>query len=219
MRFATDISSRESDLRAQTLGRLVGGIAHDVNNLLTAILGNAELALAGLALESPVRRNILEIETASQYAADLCRQLLRSSKSGLAIETLHVSEVVEEIGRVLQGSFSKNAVLEFQLADDVPLIAGRAPQIRRIAMNLILNAAEAMREKNGTIRVRTGKMECDPSQLKSCFGKDPAEGLYVYLEVSDTGSGMNQETKKRIFDPLFTTKASAWTEFGISRPL
>jgi two-component system cell cycle sensor histidine kinase/response regulator CckA len=194
--------------KLESLGVLAGGIAHDFNNLLTGILGNASLALLDIPEGSPAYDSLKQIERSAQRAADLCRQLLAYSGRGrLTVEPVNLSALVEEMGNLLQLSISKKAVLKYDLAQSLPAILADPTQIRQIVMNLIVNASEAIGDRSGIIAISTGAMICDAAYLRSVYlNESLAEGLYVYLEVSDTGVGMTPEIQARIFDPFFTTK-------------
>jgi PAS domain S-box-containing protein len=194
--------------KLESLGVLAGGIAHDFNNLLTGVLGNASLALLDVPDGTPAFDSLKQIELSAQRAADLCRQLLAySGKGRFVVEPIDISELVEEMGNLLQISISKKAVLKYALARHLPAISADVTQLRQIVMNLIVNASEAIAERSGVIAITTGAMDCDRAYLKSAFiDGDLREGVYVYVEVSDTGCGMDAATKARIFDPFFSTK-------------
>jgi len=194
--------------KLESLGVLAGGIAHDFNNLLMGILGNADLALMELSPVSPVRSNIQEIEKASRRAAELCRQMLAySGKGKFIVEKLNLSEVVQEMAHLLEVSISKKAALRYHFDQNLPAVKADATQLRQVIMNLITNASEAIGEANGVIAVSTGVIECDSHYLGETFLNDNLpEGPYVYLEVADTGHGMDETTRNKIFDPFFTTK-------------
>ncbi|MBI5093924.1 MAG: PAS domain S-box protein [Candidatus Hydrogenedentes bacterium] len=194
--------------KLESLGVLAGGIAHDFNNLLTGILGNADLALADLPPASPVRTNIQQIEMAAHRAADLTRQMLAySGRGSFVIQPVRLSEVVEEMAHLLEISISKKSVLRYDFAKSVPVVNADATQLRQVIMNLIINASEAIGEKDGVITVRTGATECDRAYLsESPLDEALSEGVYVYLEVADTGCGMTEEVQSKLFDPFFTTK-------------
>jgi len=194
--------------KLESLGVLAGGIAHDFNNLLTAILGNAALAGMSVPEESSPRIHLRNIEKASRQAADLCKQLLAySGKGRCVIQRVDLSALIEDMRQLLQISVSKKAVLEIDAAGDLPAIEADPSQIRQVLMNLVINASEALDEKNGVIWIRTGTIHADRDSLaEAAFATDLPAGDYVFLEVSDNGCGMDRETLSRIFDPFFTTK-------------
>jgi two-component system cell cycle sensor histidine kinase/response regulator CckA len=194
--------------KLESLGVLAGGIAHDFNNLLTGILGNADLALAELSPMAPARECLDDIGVAARRASELCRQLLAySGKGRFVVQPVDLAELVREMGHLLAVSISKKAALQYHFADGLSAIEADATQLRQVVMNLIVNASEAIGDRAGVIAVRTGLAACDESYLRGCFcahGIQP--GDFVYLEVSDTGQGMERATLERIFDPFFTTK-------------
>jgi len=194
--------------KLESLGVLAGGIAHDFNNLLTGILGNADLALLELSPESPAREEIGQIRLASTRAADLTRQMLAYAGRGRFVsEILDLSKVVEEMLHLLESSICKQAALHCDLAPDLPAIEGDPGQIRQVVMNLITNASDALEEQPGLLSLRTGICELDGGD-PLLLQEDAREGggPHVFLEVSDTGCGMDAETRARMFDPFFTTK-------------
>jgi two-component system, cell cycle sensor histidine kinase and response regulator CckA len=194
--------------KLESLGVLAGGIAHDFNNLLVGILGHAELAAMDLPDDSPARAAVEEISLAARRAADLTNQMLAfSGKGRFVVQTLGVNSLVEEMSHLLRTFISKRAQLEFNLSDRQPAVVGDASQIRQVLMNLITNASDALGDKNGQIAVRTGVMTMSPEWLKDAYieVEDPS-GEYAFVEVTDTGCGMDDETQRRIFDPFFTTK-------------
>jgi PAS domain S-box-containing protein len=195
--------------KLESLGVLAGGIAHDFNNLLTSILGNADLALSELSPVSPARVYLDDIEQVSRRAADLCRQMLAySGKGKFVVQSLSLNEVVREMAYLLSVSISKKVVVKYNFFDNLPSVMADATQLRQIVMNLITNASEAIGEVSGVVTLTTGVMDCDDAYLASVVGDNDRHtaGQYVYLEVSDTGCGMDPETVSRIFDPFFTTK-------------
>ena len=194
--------------KLESLGVLAGGIAHDFNNILTAIVGNADLALMRLSPESPVLDNLHNIEKAAARAADLAKQMLAySGKGKFVVEPLDMNHLLEEMIHMLEVSISKKAVLRLNLAPSLPQVEADATQMRQIIMNLVINASEAIGEKSGIIAITTGCMDCDRRYLSDIWlAESLNEGLYIYLEIADTGCGMDKGTMSRIFDPFFTTK-------------
>ncbi len=194
--------------KLESLGVLAGGIAHDFNNILMTIIGNADLAMMRMHKESPATENLLNIEKAAARAAELAKQMLAySGKGKFVIESLDLNILIHEMLHMLEVSISKKAVLRQNLMPNIPAVEADATQIRQILMNLVINASEAIGDKSGVIAINTGCMDCDKSYLKNVWmDENISEGLYVYLEVSDTGCGMSKETLGKLFDPFFTTK-------------
>jgi len=194
--------------KLESLGVLAGGIAHDFNNLLMTILGNMELAMDDISPVSPARPYLENAHTASKRAADLTRQMLAySGKGKFVIENMNLSELVQENIRILRASISATINLSIQLNSEIPPIMADAGQIQQVVMNLLTNAAEAIGDDAGTITLTTGVKHCDEKCLRSSrFHEKPKPGEFVYLEVTDTGCGMDEKTQAKIFDPFFTTK-------------
>ncbi|MDD2272922.1 MAG: PAS domain S-box protein [Desulfuromonadaceae bacterium] len=194
--------------KLESLGVLAGGIAHDFNNILTSIVGNAELALMKMNPESPALDNLHRIEHAAERAADLAQQMLAySGKGKFVVKSIDLGKMLEEMLHMLEVSISKKAVLRLNRPPNLPPVEADATQIRQIIMNLVINASEAIGDKSGVIAITTGCMDCDQSYLKNVWlDENIKEGLYVFLEVADTGCGMDKETQAKIFDPFFTTK-------------
>ena len=194
--------------KLESLGVLAGGIAHDFNNLLMAILGNAEQALAEMPSSSPALHCIREIRQATIRASELTNQLLAySGKGQFLVELVDLNTLVEEMSRLLSVSISKKVALHTDFADHLHSVEADAAQIRQVAMNLITNASEAIGNQPGVITIRTGVVNADPAYLAhTALDHDLPEGAYVFLEVADTGCGMDEEARSRLFDPFFTTK-------------
>jgi len=194
--------------KLESLGILAGGIAHDFNNLLMAILGYADLALLDTSPLASGRRYMEEIEKAARRAADLAGQMLAySGKGKFVTKIFSLSELVEETAKMLEISISKKAVLKYRLAENLPPIEADPTQLRQIVMNLVINASEAIGEKSGIITITTGAQECSRDYLAASYlDEEQPEGLYSYLEVADTGCGMDREVLAKLFDPFFTTK-------------
>jgi len=221
--------------KLESLGVLAGGIAHDFNNLLTSMLGYATLAKSNLPADSQVVPMLTEIEGAALRAADLSQQMLTySGKGKFIVQKLCLGEVIRDMTKLLEAAVAKKARLRFDLAPGT--IEGDAAQIRQLVLNLIANASEALEDQGGIISVRTGvrhspaPFRASPHALPSPPGKEGwakgvrgendvetyrhspfmsnemPTGVCAFIEVEDSGCGMDQETLTRIFDPFFTTK-------------
>ena len=187
---------------------LAGGVAHDFNNMLLVIMGSLELTMFGLPQDSKLRPNIERaIETCTR-AADLTRQLLAYSGQGkYVVEKIYLSVMVEDNITLFESSIPGNIRLIFNLDKNLPFIEADRIQIQQVIMNLILNAAEAIGDKNGTVALTSGAMWYDEELLKnSVFDEKPQPGDYVFFEVTDTGCGMDEITKGKMFEPFFSTK-------------
>lgn len=194
--------------KMESLGVLAGGIAHDFNNLLMGVLGHAGLALDQLNPLHPIRRNLESIQKAGQRAADLTRQMLAYSGRGqFMVQSLDLSDQVEEMLHLLEVSLPKSVLLSLDLRRRLPAISADASQVQQIIMNLVINAAEAIGEASGYITLTTGVQFLDAEAIAPMrIGGEAGPGNYVFLEVSDTGCGMAEETLDRIFEPFYTTK-------------
>ncbi len=210
-----DITERkrttEALLQAQkleSLAVLAGGIAHDFNNLLVGILGNAGLALSELSPESPARPTVEAIELAGQRAAELARQMLAYSGRGkLVIQDTDLNHLVSEMTHLLKVSIGKRVALRLDLASQLPMVKADATQLRQVVMNLVVNASDAIGDRDGVISIRTASIDAT-AEILSAHYLEPnlPPGPYVLVEVTDTGEGMDPATLGRIFDPFFTTK-------------
>ena len=200
--------------KLESLGVLAGGIAHDFNNILAAILGNADIALYELSPMSPARDKLQAIVKASKRAAELIKQMLAySGKGRFVIEPIDAVKIIREMTHLLEVSITKNAVIDYNLFEDLPTFDGDVTQIRQVIMNLITNASEALGDNSGVITLSTGVIDCDRAYLdnvhevlKASLDEPLPEGVYNYIEVTDTGCGMDAETIDKVFDPFFTTK-------------
>ena len=194
--------------KLESLGVLAGGIAHDFNNILMSIMGNTDLALIRISKESPAVDNLHRIEQSAARAADLAKQMLAySGKGRFVIENIDLNLLLEETLLLLEVSISKKATLRLNPFRPLATVEADATQIRQIIMNLVINASEAIGDNSGVITITTGCLECDRSYLKNVWlDENIPAGLYVYLEIADTGCGMDKETLTKLFDPFFTTK-------------
>jgi PAS domain S-box-containing protein len=211
-----DITERkrgEENLRQaqklESLGVLAGGIAHDFNNLLTIIMGNCSLAGMDLAPDSPALGFLQQIESASQRAAALTRQMLAyAGKGRVLVQELSLNRLVREMTELLAVTLSRNATLRLDLDAGLPELLGDPAQMQQVVMNLVTNASEAIPgHAEGVIALRTSLEVLDAPAIEAMVPVlAMAPGPHVMLEVSDTGCGMDEEVQARMFDPFFTTK-------------
>ncbi len=203
--------------RMPAAGRLAGGMAHEVNNMMTGVIGFSEFLLRSFAEEDPRRGEVEEIMRAGTRASDVTRQLLAFTRQQLLHpEVLDVNGVVGGLEKMLRRSLGEDHVLELALSADAGEIRADRGQLEQVLINLILNARDAMRP-HGRVTVATGRAMLDEVYAQSHAGIGIPPGEYVLLSVSDTGIGMARETQARIFEPFFTTKpVGQGTGLGLS---
>jgi signal transduction histidine kinase len=206
----TDLKrAQEEHLAAQKLesvGTLASGIAHDFNNLLGGILAQSEMALVELASGSRPEEEMQKIRAVAIRGAEIVRQLLiYAGQESEVLELVDVSRIVEEMLELLKVSVSKHAAMETALGRDLPAVRANPAQLRQLVMNLIINASEAIGDRDGLIRLTTGRVTIGRDSFVGTSDR-LAEGDYLQLEVSDTGCGMTTDMQARVFDPFFTTK-------------
>ncbi|MBV8568983.1 MAG: response regulator [Acidobacteriaceae bacterium] len=195
--------------KLESLGMLAAGIAHDFNNMLGSIFAQADLAIADLSPNSPARQNLDHICAVAMRASEALN-LLMAYAGGEGDETgfepVDLASLVQETLELLKISITKKATLQTHFAEDCPLIVANSTQLRRVLLNLVTNASEALGHKEGFIRVSTGLTRVRAGTVWEGTGELP-EGDYVVLEVSDNGCGMSPPALARIFDPFYSTKA------------
>jgi PAS domain S-box-containing protein len=196
--------------RVESLGVLAGGLAHDFNNPLAAVLGNAGLMRTKLAGREDLEEHIAALEAAVARASDLTQQMLAYAGRGrVRSRSVDLNAVVREVVGLLESVVSKKAELRLELSDELPAIEGDSSQLHQVLMNLVINASDALGKNPGSIVVRTFATELERDQLSTTYVDDELDsGRYVVLEVSDSGAGMDAATRARVFDPFFTTKAT-----------
>ena len=194
--------------KMESLGTMAGSIAHNFNNLLMVVLGNLDLARDDLAASSPAALNIQRAINASQRAADLSSMMLTYvGQLKKEIVPLDLSEMVRRVLKNMDESTVMNVDLDLDLADPMPLVAADAAQMRQLIAGFVTNAIESLGKERGRVRISTGSMHCDRAYLQTTYLKEEKpEGLYAYVEVADTGCGMDAETLGKVFDPFFSTK-------------
>jgi signal transduction histidine kinase/ActR/RegA family two-component response regulator len=201
--------------KMEAIGGLAGGVAHDFNNMLTAILGYSQLARMHIAREHPSFSGLEEIEKAGHRAASLTRQLLAFSRQQvLQPRVLDLSVLVGEMDKMLRRLIGADVELLTAPETSLGRVKADPGQIEQVLMNLVVNARDAM-PGGGKITIETANVELDESYTRQ--HSEVAAGPYVLLAVSDTGSGMDAATKARIFEPFFTTKGlGKGTGLGLS---
>jgi signal transduction histidine kinase/CheY-like chemotaxis protein len=221
-RLRAEIDAREQAqsalLQAQkmdAMGQLTGGVAHDFNNLLMVIKGHTELLLNFLPHGDATARKVELIDRAADRAASLTRQLLAFSRMQvLQPRVINLNKIVEDMGKLIPRLLGEDVDLVIRTSPDLGAIRADASQMEQIIMNLAVNARDAM-PGGGRLVIETSNSELDSSYANARPVVTP--GSYVLLAVSDTGTGMDQETQARIFEPFFTTKEQGkGTGLGLS---
>jgi signal transduction histidine kinase len=210
--------SREQLLHAtkmDAVGRLAGGIAHDFNNLLTIILGFCRPLLSELAESDPIREDIAAIRDSAERAAALTRQLLTfSRRQDVETEALQLNDLLVALGPMLERLVGDDVDLGLELAGDLDWVEGDAHHLEQLVLNIAANARDAMPD-GGSFVMRTRNREISRGEAKRL--RLPRAGRFVSLELEDTGTGMDEQTRQHIFDPFFTTKeADKGTGLGLS---
>jgi len=209
--FARDTSQRialEEQLRQaqkmEAVGRLAGGIAHDFNNILQGILGTAEVALAEAGRDKTPRQDLLEIRRGAQRAAELVNQLLAFARRQLLQPAdVDLNSIVDDTLGLLRRVLPENISVATVLADKPATVHADPTQMQQVILNLCLNARDSMVD-GGTLTITTESVEITDSYCRTHVWARP--GDYLLLAVSDTGTGMDEETLEHIFEPFFTTK-------------
>jgi signal transduction histidine kinase len=192
--------------RLEAVGRLAGGVAHDFNNMLTAITGYGEMIRMNLDEGSPLRDDVGEILKAAHRAADLTRQLLAFSRQQvLQPRVVNLGSVVLDMENMLRRLISENIDLVIRMDTDLGLIKADPGQVEQVILNLCVNARDAMPE-GGRLAIEASNVVLD--QFTAREHEESKPGEYVMLAVTDNGVGMDAETKARIYEPFFTTKSA-----------
>jgi len=207
----TDKKELEEQLRQaykmEAMGTLASGIAHEFNNLLSAILGFTDLTQRTMPLDSPARANLQHVLQAGERAKDLVQQILAFSRqTDPRREPLSLSQVIQDMVILLRASLPTTIDLRLDLSKETGTILANATQLHQILMNLCSNAEYAMRDTGGILEISVDTVEADATP--ACPHPDLEPGLWVRLTVRDTGAGIPADIVNHIFDPFFTTKGS-----------
>ncbi len=194
--------------KLESLGVLAGGIAHDFNNLLAVIMGHAGMAEDDVPAGSAAAFALQQVNEAAVRAAELCRQMLAySGKGRFEVRTVRLDTLLQENLHLIQAAVPKKAQLTLSLQNDLPGFRGDTGQLRQLLLNLATNAAEALTDRGGQLRIAAGSRWFTAEELVHYLSAEPLPaGSYVCLAVSDDGCGMTAEVRRRMFEPFFTTK-------------
>jgi two-component system cell cycle sensor histidine kinase/response regulator CckA len=203
--------------RMQAAGKLAGGVAHEVNNMMTGVIGFSEFLLRSLEPDDPRRGDVEEVIKAGTRAADVTRQLLAFTRQQfLRPQVVQINAVVAEMEKMLRRSLGEDKLLELRLSPDAGDIRADRGQLEQVLINLVLNARDAM-TGHGRVSIDTSTSIWDEAYAQRHGGVDIPLGRYVMLAVSDNGCGMEPDVRERIFEPFFTTKAvGQGTGLGLS---
>jgi len=201
--------------KMEAIGSLAAGVAHDFNNLLSVILGYTELSLQSLREGDPLNDNLLEVKKAGERAASLTRQLLAFGRKQLLQPVLlDLNQVAEGLEKMLRRILGEDIDFVQLLAPDLGVVRADPGQIEQVLMNLVVNARDAM-SKGGKLTIETSNVEIGGAAAALYASLKP--GSYVRVVVTDTGCGMDEQTKTKIFEPFFTTKEKGkGTGLGLS---
>jgi PAS domain S-box-containing protein len=192
--------------RMEAVGRLAGGVAHEVNNMMTIVLGFSDFLLRDQALSPATREDVTEIQRAAQRAAGITQQLLAFSRQQvLRTSVLDLSEVVASAAQFLRALLPAHLRLETRIDASGAWVSADRTQLEQVLINLAFNARDAM-PHGGTLIIQTSFEHLSPAALQRRIGIPVEEGDYVSVTVSDTGAGMDPETLEHLFEPFYTTK-------------
>ena len=199
----------------EAVGQLAGGVAHDFNNILTAIIGYGSLMKMKMGYDDPSRNYLLQILDSAKRAANLTQGLLAfSRKQVISPKSVRVNKIIENVEKLLRRLIGEDVEMKVTLADDDLTVLADSGQLEQVLVNLATNARDAMPEGGClTIRTETGVLDHEFIKMHG-YGKP---GSYALISVADTGTGMDGKTKERIFEPFFTTKeVGKGTGLGLS---
>jgi signal transduction histidine kinase/ActR/RegA family two-component response regulator len=191
--------------KMEAIGQLAGGVAHDFNNILSAIMGYGQLAMLKLGGDDPLRNHIEQVLLAAQRAASLTQSLLAfSRKQTLHTVLLDLNDLLRGFEKFLLRLVREDIAMQVRCAPEVLLVMADGGQIEQVIMNLVANARDAM-PNGGSLTIETRRVVPDEGFVKATGGSGAA-GEYAMLSVTDSGVGMDEQTRERMFEPFFTTK-------------
>lgn len=201
--------------KMETVGLLAGGIAHDFNNLLTPIIGYSELSMMNLDKDDQNYNNIKQIRHSAELAKNLTQSLLAfSRKQILELKELNIRDILEPFSKMLRRTIRENVQINMNISEKLGYIRADSSQIEQVLLNLCINAQDAMPE-GGTLTIDAEDIEIKEQLVSGHMDIQP--GTYIVISVSDTGSGMDSDTQKHIFEPFYTTKGPGkGTGLGLS---
>jgi PAS domain S-box-containing protein len=200
--------------KVESIGRLAGGVSHDLNNLLTPILGYSEILIDDFELDDARRETVNEILRAGFRARDLVRQLLAfSRKQTLEYRPVNMNKAVEDFEKLLMRTIKENIKIEIILSPDIRMVMADIGQIEQVIMNLAVNAADAMPD-GGKLTMETAMIDLDGDYAAEHLSTEV--GQYVMLAISDSGCGMDDKTREHMFEPFFSTKGKQGTGLGLA---
>lgn len=194
--------------KMDSLGLMAAGVAHDFNNMLLAILGNIELALADLPDHAPARENLTDATEAGRRAAGLCQQLLAyTGKGHFVVAPISINDLLRDFDPMIRASVSRKIGVSYELGFDLPTVDADATQLHQVILNLVINASEAMGDRSGTITLATAARALDGTTVAAGWlPAPPGPGRYAELAVVDNGCGIAPDILPRIFEPFYSSK-------------
>ncbi len=194
--------------KSESLAAMAGGVAHDFNNMLAAMIGNAELALDQVGDAEEVRHCLAALLAAGNRAAGLCHQLLSfCGNTRISDQVVDTARMIRDLTPLMRSTIHADVMLRFTLGDGLPGIRGDGAELRQLILQIVVNAAESYLGRPGTVDVASGLAELDGRELADAVPMPAApRGSYVWIEVRDQGCGIPADVRRRMFDPFFSTK-------------
>jgi two-component system cell cycle sensor histidine kinase/response regulator CckA len=204
----------------ESLGLLAGGIAHDFNNLLMIVQGHSDLITMQASKDAALKESIAEIRKSTNRGRDFFRHLLSfAGRAPGEVQPVNLSEIMRYTDRMLLVRLPRNVTVVDRLSDDMPMVNGDDSQLHQVAMNLMVNALEAIGDEEGTITTSSGVRDCSEEEfVDSTAAGDIKSGRFAFFSVADTGCGMDEDTQRKLWAPFYTTKQEG-TGMGLAAVL